>query len=131
MHLAPVLRVLLGATALLALGMNSPYAAVLTLAARYGRRTGIGAASAQGTVILLLCLGLITLPLFIGMGTALGQPFALSGILFGGLALLAAWNLGKPSSQDGSCTTFHALEKYDNRLNVHPPLIPQKEDVDV
>ena len=129
LSVAPTLPLALGATALLALGMNSPYAAVLTLAARYGRRTGVGAASAQGTVILLLCLGLITLPLFIGAGMRGGQPFAICGLLCGAVALLAAIKL-KPEPldlNDGTLNAVKRIDHQDERSNYRPALMPQRE----
>lgn len=85
-------------TLLLAVGMNTPYASVLTLAARAGQKHGMGAGVAQGVVVMLLCLGLMLMTLLIGLSTI--QPFAASGMLFGGLALLAAWMLPRiPSRQ--------------------------------
>lgn len=118
--IAPTLPVALGGTGLLAVGMNLPYASVLTLAARVGASSGVGAGSAQGAVVMVLCLGLILMPILIGMGMRMGQPFTLSGLLFGGLALTSAWTFYQ-----------HSNQRQDNLLSTHPSFRAQEEGTHV
>lgn len=132
--IAPALPLALAGTLLLAVGMNLPYASVLTLAARYGRERRIGAGVAQGTVVMLLCLSLVLMPMMIGMGMAVSQPFTTSGWLFGGLALLAAWTFTRSPQHTlpapGS-SPHRSKGKTYNLLTAHPALNSSKEDIHV
>lgn len=124
--IAPTLPIALGGTALIAMGMNLPYASVLTLAARFGVQSGIGAGSMQGAVIMLLALSLILMPLVIGVGTTIGQPFTASGLLFCSPALVAAWWLRRELRQEhpqGSLIEPRGECESHDLLTVHPVLI--------
>jgi len=83
---------------MLAIGMNLPYAAIFTTAARASRERGIGTGVGQGLIILFQAPALLLGGPLIGLFLETGQnsfplAFGSVGVLFGGSALIASWLL--------------------------------------
>ena len=77
-------------------GMNLPYAAIFTTAARTSHEQGIGAGTGQGLIALFQAPALLMGGPLIGFFLETGQngfplAFGSVGLLFGGSALIASW----------------------------------------